>query len=147
MYLQVLARSRFVSTEILDFFGYNMNSLYGTIIIPSKYSSSGAAVSSLGLNLSGPQSVSVTQNANTNPSIYPYTYWSGSQTSMDNTWASFDFFTFDPTLTGIPNPPQQGSNFSNSLSTGTYTVTLNDGGNNSIPWNHSSNQLGQVNVM
>jgi hypothetical protein len=155
IYRQVLARSRFVSALILDSYGYNMNGLYGTIITPSKYTSDGNALTSLGLNLSGPQSVSITKTAEDFPSIYPYPRWSDSSgssgpsnasVSMDNQWAAFDFITFDPTFTGIPDPPPEGSYFPNSLPAGTYTVTLNDGGSSTAPWNHTSNQLGEVQV-
>jgi hypothetical protein len=137
VYFQTLARAHFVSAILLDSFGYGNNGgLYGNITTPLNYTSTGnsliqAAPTPL-INLSGSPGLSpLNQKAAGYVSIFPYPSWNTTAAtptvSGDNNWAVFDLY-------------------STGLATGTYTLTLNDGGSSITPWNHTSNQLGSVTV-
>ncbi len=137
VYYQTLARAHFVSAVLLNSFGGDTGGLYGNIITPLNYTSSGssliqAAPSPL-VNLSGsPAPGPMTQATASYNSIYPYPSWNTTSSppavSCDNQWAVFELSN-----TSIP--------------AGTYTFTLNDKGSSTTPWNHTSNQLGTASVM
>lgn len=141
VYFQVLARSRFVSAQLLDAFGCNADGLYGTVIVPSHYPSSGQAITSLGISVLDRRGLATaTQSPINQKSIYPYTWWNGNAATMDNTWAVFDYNTYDPTFT----PSQQllqGSYFQNTLNTGEYSNYFVDNGSPTSPWNHDPSYI------
>ncbi len=137
VYYQTLARAHFVSAVLLNSVGWDAGGLYGNVITPLNYTSSGnsliqTAPSPL-VNLSGSPAPGVmTQATASYQSIYPYPSWNMTSKppalSCDNHWAVFDLSN-----TGI--------------SSGQYTVTLNDNGSSTTPWTHTSNQLGTTSVM
>ncbi|MGV8120563.1 MAG: hypothetical protein AB2L14_12455 [Candidatus Xenobiia bacterium LiM19] len=150
VYYQVLARARILTVQILNSYGYDEGGLYGKIIVPANYLGSGTTATpevsptvtptfspapfpTPLVNLAGsPTPVSslapLTQKMTTYRSIFPYPSWCRNYVSCDNNWTVADLYNTD-------------------LPSGTYTLTLNDGGSSITPWNHSNTQLGSGTVM
>lgn len=152
VYYQVLARARILTVQILNSYGYNEGGLYGKVIVPAHYLGSGSitspspAISPLatptfspepfptpivnltGTSTSNSSTLPLTQQTSTYQSIFPYSSWYSNFVSCDNNWTVVDLYNTD-------------------LPAGNYVLTLNDGSSNTIPWLHSSNQLGSGTVM
>jgi hypothetical protein len=146
VYYQVLARARILTVQILNSYGYDEGGLYGKIIVPANYLGSGTTATpevsptvtptfspapfpTPLVNLAGSSTPApLTQKMTTYRSIFPYPSWCGNYVSCDNNWTVADLYNTD-------------------LPSGTYTLTLNDGGLSITPWNHSNTQLGSGTVM
>ena len=134
VFLQVFARSRFFTAQLLEGIGEPAYTLHGAVIIPRNYSSQGEIVQNITLQLDGPNNTRFTKQVTASPldGRYPYTKWSASgKSSPDNHWSFYDFNFNDMT---------------NDIPIGTYKVTLVDNGDNNTPWFHTTTDLGQVSV-
>jgi hypothetical protein len=144
VYVNILARSRFLCAQIMSSLGENDFGLYGAIVTPYNYTDGTGTTpnNTLTLNFSGPQNFSMTVTGQKIQSQFPYTQYSGENASPDNNWLFYDFSTMqDPGQTG-------NSYFDPNLPGGTYNITFKDNGTSSYPWPHLSgyNQLGSVNI-
>lgn len=150
VYYQVLARARILTLQILNSYGYDEGGLYGKIIVPANYPGSGTTATpevsptvtptfspapypTPLVNLAGsptpvPSLAPLTQKMITYQSIFPYPSWCRNYVSCDNNWTVAELYNTD-------------------LPSGTYTLTLNDGGNSITPWIHSKTELGSGTVM